>query len=81
MNERRWEVRIVSPVVATDGDYGHLQELILDPEQERIAALVVRRHGLLPTHLVAVPEEAIANAAENEVRLKMRREQLDALSE
>jgi osmotically-inducible protein OsmY/sporulation protein YlmC with PRC-barrel domain len=81
MNERRWEVRIGSPVVATDGDYGYLQELILDPEQERIAALVVRRHGLLPIHIVAVSEEAIANATENEVRLKMRREQLDALPE
>jgi hypothetical protein len=51
------------------------------PEQERIAALVVRRHGLLPLHIVAVPEEAVASATENEVQLKMPREQLDALPE
>lgn len=79
MVERRWEVRIGAPVIATDGEYGHLQKLLLDPQQERIVALLVRPHGLLPSTTVVVPEALIVDASEHEVRLGISREQADAL--
>jgi osmotically-inducible protein OsmY/sporulation protein YlmC with PRC-barrel domain len=79
MVEPRWEVKIGSTVAATDGEYGRLQQLLLDPHQERIVALLVRPYGLVPSHPVVVPEEAIADASETEVRLKISREQMEAL--
>ncbi len=79
MIEPRWEVKIGSTVVATDGEYGHLQELLVDPHQERVVALLVRPHRLIPSPTVVVPEELIANASEQGVRLEISREQMNAL--
>jgi osmotically-inducible protein OsmY/sporulation protein YlmC with PRC-barrel domain len=81
MIEPRWEVKIGSPVTVTDGDYGRLQELVVDPGQERVVGLLVRPHGWLPYHPVIVPENVIADASENEVRLNISREQVQALPE
>jgi osmotically-inducible protein OsmY/sporulation protein YlmC with PRC-barrel domain len=81
MVEPRWEVKIGSPVTVTDGDYGRLQQLLVDPGQERVVGLLVRPHGWLPYHPVVVPENAIAEASEDEVRLNINREQLEALPE
>jgi len=81
MVEPRWEVKIGSPVTATDGDYGRLQQLLVDPGQERVVGLLVRPHGWLPYHPVVVPENVIADASENEVRLNINREQVEALPE
>lgn len=78
MVKPRWEVKIGSPITATDGDYGRLQQLLVDPGQERVVGLLVRPHGWLPYHLVVVPENVIAEASENEVRLNINREQLEA---
>jgi len=77
----RWEVRLGSPVLAADGEYGRLQQLILDPYEERVVALLVRKHGLLTSHSIFVPEEAVVDMTEGEVRLGISREQLDALPE
>ena len=81
MVEPRWEVKIGSPVTATDGDYGRLQQLLVDPQEERVVGLLVRPHGWLPYHPVVVPENVIAEASENEVRLNISREQVEALPE
>ncbi len=81
MVEPRWEVKIGSPVAATDGDYGRLQQLLVDPGQERVVGLLVRPHGWLPYHPVIVPENVIADASESEVRLNISREQVEALLE
>ncbi len=81
MVEPRWEVKIGSPVTATDGDYGQLQQLLVDPGQERVVGLLVRPQGWLPYHPVVVPENVIADASENEVRLNISREQVEALPE
>ena len=81
MIEPRWEVKIGSPVTTTDSDYGRLQQLLVDPGQERVVGLLVRPHGWLPYHPVIVPENAIAQASENEVRLNISREQVEALPE
>jgi uncharacterized protein YrrD len=79
MVEPRWEVKIGSPVIATDSDYGRLQELLVDPQEKRVVGLLVRPHGWLSYHPVIVPENVIAEASENEVRLNISREQLEAL--
>ncbi len=79
MAELRWEVNLGSPVVATDGKYGSVQQLILDPQQERAVALLVKRHGPPNAPVVVVPEEAMADASEREVRVRMSRDQMDAL--
>ena len=79
MVEPRWEVKIGSIVTTTDGDYGHLKQLLLDPHQERIVGLFVQPRGLLPYHPIVVPENVIADASESEVRLKISREEMDAL--
>ncbi len=49
MDKQRWEVKIGSPVVATDDEYGRLQQLILDPHQER---LIINPHNRHVTALV-----------------------------
>ncbi len=69
MIEPRWEVKIGSTVIATDGEYGYLQQLLVDPHQERVVALLVRPHRLIPSPTIVVPEELIANASEQSVRL------------
>ena len=81
MVEPRWEVKIGSPVTATDGDYGRLQQLLVDPGQKQVVGLLVQPHGWLPYHPVVVPENVIADASENEVRLNINREQVEALPE
>ena len=81
MVEPRWEAKIGSVVTDTDGDYGRLQQLLVDPRQERVVGLLVRQHGWLPYHPVVVPEGNIADANENEVRLNISRQQVEALPE
>ena len=81
MVKQRWELKIGSPVMATDDDYGRLQQLILDPYQERVIGLLVRKHGLVPSHFVIVPIEQVAEVTEREVQLKISRKQIDILPE
>jgi osmotically-inducible protein OsmY len=65
----------------TDGDYGRLQQLLVNPGQERVVGLLVRPHGWLPYQPILVPENVIADASENEVRLNISREEVEALPE
>ena len=79
MAKVRWEMKIGSTVTATDGDCGHLEQVFVDPRQERIVALLVRPHALIARPAV-VPENLIAEATENEVRLTINQAQVAALS-
>ncbi len=81
MVKTRWEVKIGSRVTASDGEYGRLQRVILDPYQERVVALLVRQNGWAAVRVVVVPEEKVVDASENEVRLKLSRDQMNALPE
>ncbi len=81
MVEPRFEIKIGSPVMATDGECGRLQALILDPRRERVVAVLVRQHGLPLSRIVIVPEAAVSSATEDEVQLKISREQVQALPE
>jgi osmotically-inducible protein OsmY/sporulation protein YlmC with PRC-barrel domain len=79
MVQPRWEVKIGSTVRATDDEVGRLQQLLVDPHQERVVAILVRPHALIPSQSVIVPAELIAEASENEVQLSIGRDQADAL--
>ena len=81
MVKPRLEVKIGSAVMASDGEYGRLQQVILDPHQERVVALLIRQNGWGKFRIVVVPEEEVDDANDNEVRLKLSREQLNALPE
>ena len=81
MTKPRWELKIGSPVMVTDGNYGRLKQVVLDPHEERVVALLVQRHGMGSSHTVVVPEGDVANASENEVHLKISREQAEGLPE
>jgi osmotically-inducible protein OsmY/sporulation protein YlmC with PRC-barrel domain len=81
MIEQRLEVKIGSAVLTTDGDYGRLQQVILDPRRARVAALAVRKNGLVNSHTVVVPQAAVVAAADTEVQLTLSGEQADALPE
>ena len=71
MIEPRWEVKIGSRMTTTDGDYGRLQQLLVDPGPERVVGLLVRPHGWLPYHPVIVPENVIAEATDSSVLLEV----------
>ncbi len=72
MDERRLELKIGSAVFATDGNCGHVQQLVIDPYQEKIVGLAVKP-DLLSKHLVMVPMEQVENAAEGEVSTPLGR--------
>lgn len=78
MDERRLELQIGSAVFATDGNCGHIQQLVIDPYQEKIVGLAVKP-DLLSKHLVMVPIEQVENAAEGEVWLKLDCHQVQSL--
>jgi uncharacterized protein YrrD len=80
MDEWRLELKIGSPVIAIDGDCGHVQQLVLDPHQERVIGLVVK-HDLLIRHGVMAPIEQVEDATESEVRLKIDCQQVLSLPE
>jgi osmotically-inducible protein OsmY/sporulation protein YlmC with PRC-barrel domain len=78
MLEPRLELKIGSPIKALDGACGHVQQVILDPQDGRIVALVVWP-GVLSDYPVVVPTECVANATDDEVQLKISRAQVVAL--
>src|SRR5512147_1894949 len=79
MIEPRWEVKIGSIVMATDGIYGHLQQLLVDPYQEKVIAFLVQSDRLISPHIAVVPEDLIAEASDDEVRLKIGIDQVEKL--
>jgi osmotically-inducible protein OsmY len=68
MGEKRLELKIGSPVIAIDGNCGHIQHLIIDPHQERVVGLIVKNDPL-SRHGVTVPFELVENSTESEVSL------------
>ena len=79
MTEGRWELKLGSKVMATDGECGHLSQLLLDPKQERVIAILVRLHGPIPYPAAVVPQRLIVEASEDNVQLKISREQVQTL--
>ncbi len=68
MDEKRLELKIGSPVIAKDGNCGHIQQLVIDPQQEKVIGLIIKR-DLLSKHGVTVPLELVEKSTESEVYL------------
>lgn len=79
MDGRRLKIKVGSPVIAKDGNCGYLRQVILDPDQKKVIGLVVK-----PDHLakftVIVPMDQVADATEDDVRLRLDPEQVFSLA-
>lgn len=78
MNQRRLELKIGSPVIAKDGNCGHIQQLVIDPHQEKVIGLIVKR-DLLSKHGMIVPLEMVEKSTESEVYLGLDCQQVFSL--
>ena len=72
----RWEFKIGVPVEAHDGPIGHLRQVILNPGDGRVSALVVLR-GVLPPWDYVIPVEAVEEASDNIIRVNLTRAEID----
>jgi osmotically-inducible protein OsmY/sporulation protein YlmC with PRC-barrel domain len=73
MREPRLELKIGARVETKEGPFGHVHQVILDPSQPRVVGLVVRT-CLIPPHDRVLPIESIADATDEWVVLRIRRE-------
>ncbi|MFP4435742.1 MAG: BON domain-containing protein [Chloroflexaceae bacterium] len=76
MSEPRLELRLGAPVAATDGTVGHLRQIMFDPQQQRVAALGIRRR-MFPPHDSIIPLAHVAAADDQAVRLSCTRTELE----
>jgi len=76
MSEPRLELRLGAPVAATDGTVGHLRQIMFDPQQQRVAALGIRRRRLPPRDSVIARAHVVA-ADDQAVRLNCTRAELE----
>lgn len=75
----RFEIRTGSLVVATDGEVGRVDGVVVSPDTGAVDGLVVRA-ALQFGHDLLVPVEAVEDAVEDLVRLRLTVEDLAALS-
>jgi len=76
--DTRFEIRTGALVVATDGEVGRTDGVVVDPETGEVSGLVVRAVLQLGNNLL-IPVEAISDATEDLVRLRLTIEDLKAL--
>src|SRR5690242_5479123 len=72
MSEQRLDLEIESTVVATDGPCGSVQQLVIDPHDGLVTALVVLPYEPF-AYPVLVPLNRVAAASDGEVRLNVSR--------
>jgi osmotically-inducible protein OsmY/uncharacterized protein YrrD len=75
--DKRLELKVGVPVEALDDQVGHLSQVILNPGDGRVTALVVRRDGLPPRDYV-IPVEFVEQASDDAIRLKLTKEEAQA---
>lgn len=66
-------------VEATDGQVGHVDEFIVDPESDRITHLVLQEGHLWGKKDVSIPASEIKRINENTVYLNITKRQIEAL--
>jgi hypothetical protein len=76
--DARFEIRTRALVVAADGEVGRIDGVIVSPETGDVSGLVVRS-VLQFGHNLLIPIEAVADATEDLVRLRLTRDDLRAL--
>jgi osmotically-inducible protein OsmY/sporulation protein YlmC with PRC-barrel domain len=80
MAEERMELRIGAPIFASDGEYGHLEQIVIDRPSSRVTGLVVRTNPLIDT-VQLIPVEDITNATDDAIRVDLNTAQLARLPE
>jgi uncharacterized protein YrrD len=75
-----WPLRAGQRVVATDGDVGSLDVVLIDPRTDRATGFVVRK-GRLVVRDVIVPIDWVQSVAPDRITLSVDRARLDSLSE
>jgi sporulation protein YlmC with PRC-barrel domain len=66
-------------VLATDGEVGKIDELVIDPETHHVTHLVLRQHFLFNKWIVTIPVSDIERADMDTVVLKIDKEAVEAL--
>ena len=66
-------------VLATDGQVGVVDELVIEPETHRITHFVIREHDLIKKMAVAIPVNEIERVEVNTVFLKINKQEVASL--
>jgi sporulation protein YlmC with PRC-barrel domain len=66
-------------VLATDGEVGKIDELLIDPETHRITHLILRQHFIFNKWIVTIPVSDIERTEMNAVYLKIDKKAVEAL--
>jgi sporulation protein YlmC with PRC-barrel domain len=66
-------------VVATDGQIGRVDGVLVDPNTEDVTHLVLREGHLWATRDIAIPVSEIADMDEDEVRIRLDKDGIEAL--
>ena len=69
-----------STVQASDGDVGHVEDLITDPTTGRLTHLVVRSGHLWATHTFRLPVSAVDVVEEDVVRLRLTQAEVEVIA-
>jgi len=72
-------IRRGTPVKATDGQVGKVDEFLIDPEDNSISHLVLREGHLWGKRDVTIPVSEIDKIAEDAIQLKMDKKAIEAL--
>ena len=72
-------VRRGTRVQATDGDVGHVDEFVVNPENGHITHLVMREGHLWGKKEVMIPLSAMGDTRDDTVFLKIDKHQIEAL--
>lgn len=70
MTTERLEIKIGAAVEASDGPLGHVRQVVLNPGDKRVSALVVR-HGTILGKALLIPIENVAHASDHQIRLQL----------
>jgi len=69
-----------STVQASDGDVGHVEDLVTDSATGRLTHLVVRSGHLWARHTFRLPVSAVAAVEEDTVRLRLTQAEVEAIA-
>ena len=72
-------IRRGTPVKATDGEVGKVDEFLVDPENNNISHLILREGHLWGKKDVTIPVSEIDKIAEDGVYLKLDKEAIETL--
>jgi len=73
------EVRRGEHVHATDGDIGHVQGLVIDPEDHHVTHVLLRKGHLWGEREIAIPIGAVKDVAADGVRLNLTKDEVRGL--